>query len=449
MRVVATLFLVVAASARAQTTEIPIPFDSAQRVLAVTPVVAERLHLATPAWPVAGTYREARLYSVDPGGGFVLVVERSGGALQRFALSSTQRSALRDAIDAGMSTSGRPSAESAADLVSEPAGNAFARHQTFLAAVVYGPLAASLANDPSAAGAAYLIVTGGTFFASYGAQSNHFTRAQSDLAGGLGLAAGTGGWLLGYAATNNSDKGVRGVALGSALAGTIAGAALGQSLSDAEAHAAILGIKSVAALALATTTISGVSERGTAAAVAVVGALGYPLGVSFPRRAGFTVTAGDVEATGTAGLIGVLIGETAMSPVHRPSPRQYGAYLGTGYLAGIVVGSQVLARPFDLTQSEANILTVGAVAGGLLGAALPVLMGSSSNSALPGAASVGAILGAAAIASSFPRASVRRVGGVPARRLRDGGLRLTMTPESAVAAFAGVPGHHVLARLTF
>jgi hypothetical protein len=355
---------------------------------------------------------------------------------------------LRDAIDAGMATAGRPSVESAADLVSEPAGNAFARHQTFLAAVVYGPLAASLADDGSVAGAAYLLVTGGTFFASYGAQSNHFTRAQNDLAGGLGLAAGTGGWLLAGALANNSDKGVRGVALGSALVGTIAGVALGESLSDAEAHAALLGIESVAALTVSATTITGVPERGTAAAVALVGALGYPLGVRFPRRAGFTVTAGDVDATGTAGLIGALVGSAVLGPVHSPSSRQYGAYLGTGYLAGIAVGSQALARPFDLTQSEANIFAVGAVAGGLLGVALPVLSGSGDKTVLLGAASAGAILGAAALASSFPRPSAR-IGSVPAKRSLGGGLRFTMTPESAVAALAGVPGRHVLGRLTF
>src|SRR4051794_2528430 len=71
------------AVARAQVVETPIPFDSARRVLAVTPAVADRFHLSGPAWTVQGEYREARLYSVDPGGGFVLVVQRLSGALER------------------------------------------------------------------------------------------------------------------------------------------------------------------------------------------------------------------------------------------------------------------------------------------------------------------------------------------------------------------------------
>lgn len=134
-------------------------------------------------WPARGDYREARLYAIEPGGGFVLVVQQVSGVLERFTLTETERATLRAAVDAGMSATGRPSAESASDLVSEPAGNAFARHQTALAATIYAPLAASLADDGSVAGATYLLVTGGTFFASYAAtQSMPFTRAQSALA---------------------------------------------------------------------------------------------------------------------------------------------------------------------------------------------------------------------------------------------------------------------------
>jgi len=196
------LLSVCAAAVRSQTIERPQAFDSAQRIVEVTPALAQRLHLQAPAWPAHGDYHEARLYSVEPGGGFVLVIQQSSGALERYSLTDAERITLRGAIDAGMSATGRPSAESANDIVSEPAGNAFARHQTALAATIYAPLAASLATDGSVAGALYLLVTGGTFFATYAAtQSMPFTRAQSALAADLGLAAAANGFLVGYAAT--------------------------------------------------------------------------------------------------------------------------------------------------------------------------------------------------------------------------------------------------------
>ena len=54
---------------RAQVRERPVPFDSAGRVLAITPPLAARLGLASPAWPVTGDYLDARLYAIDDGAG--------------------------------------------------------------------------------------------------------------------------------------------------------------------------------------------------------------------------------------------------------------------------------------------------------------------------------------------------------------------------------------------
>jgi hypothetical protein len=293
----------------AQTIERPVPFDSALRVLAITPGVAERLHLQTAAalWPVQGSYREARLYSVQPGGSFTLVVQRMDGALERIALTPEQRSQLGAVVDAGMASAGRPSAELAADVVSQPAGNAFAARLTALSAFVYAPIASSLATDPSTGAALYLLVTGGAFFASYGAaQSTPFTRAQSDLAGNLGLAGATSGWLLGYAASGNSDRPTRAASFGGAVVGTIVGASLGRSLSDAEAHAATLGIEAAAVATAGAAGVLDAPHRATAGATALLGGFGYLAGVRYPRRAAYNVSAGDVEAVSTSGLVGAV-----------------------------------------------------------------------------------------------------------------------------------------------
>lgn len=431
-----TLLVMLVGTLRAQIIETPVPFDSAGRVVAVTPAVAERLKLLAPAWPVTGAYREVRLYSINPAGGFVLVAQLESGALQRYPLSALERETLSGAIDLAMRASGRPSAEAMADLVSEPAGNAFARHQTFLAATVYGPVAASLFDDGRSAGAAYLLTTGLAFFISYGAgQDTPFTRAQSDLAGNLGLATGVGGWLVGYASTGRAERGVRGAALGSAVVGTVAGASLGKRLSDAEVHAATLGIETQAVAGAMISAGVGADPRTTALVATVTGGLGFPVGLRYPRHASYKVTAGDVEAASTAGLIGMLVGGSILSTMDNPKWRPNLLVLGGSYLAGTAVGDLAIARRFDLTQSQANMLKVSAAAGGLIGLAIPVLSDANSTAADFAFAAGGATLGMAAMASTY---RVRRVG-----------MQLDFLPSGLTAATARVPGAHSLVRIRF
>jgi len=449
------LFLILsstcAAVMGAQTIERPQPFDSAQRILAITPALAQRLHLDAPAWPAHGEYREARLYAIEPGGGFVLVVQQATGALERFMLTDAGRAALRAAIDAGMSATGRPSAEVANDVVSEPAGNAFARHQTALAATIYAPLAASLADDGSVAGATYLLVTGGTFFASYAAtQSMPFTRAQSALAADLGLAAAANGFLVGYAATGGTDKGVRALTFGSAIAGTIAGATLGQSLSDAEAHAIYLGIESSSSVVVAAASGFGALGRGTAAAVAAAAPIGYFAGLQYPRRAAYRVTAGDVEAVGTAGLIGTLAAGALVSNVHSPTHRQLAAFLAPGFLVGALIGDRVFARPLDLTESQAGVLNVGTGAGALIGAAIPVIVGSRDSFAALSAGTIGAVLGAGIMTASFPSPdALHGLGHFRSSRFGATHPRFEVGTTSVAAILLGLPGRHTLAHVSF
>lgn len=449
-RIALGFFIAVARVAFAQTIETPAPFDSAARLFVVTPGVATRLGLSAPAWPVTGQYVDARLYSVSPGSGFVLVARSQSGVFQRFNMSEADRAALRATIDAAVVASGRPGSDVGTD-VSEPAGNGFARHLTVLGALAYGPLAASLGNDASTGGAAYLAVTGLTFFISYNAgQSGRITRAQSDLASNLGLAAGAAGGLVAYAATGNGDKGVRAIALGSGIAGTIAGASLGRPLTDAEAHAAVTGIEATAAAGWAISSAAGASWRGIAAAVAGSEALGYVVGVRYPRSASFKVTAGDMNAVQTAGLVGALYGGAALAAIDHPGPREIGLAMGSSYLGGIIVGNYAIARREDLSTSEANIATVGALAGGLIGLAIPVLTQSSDASLALGAAGFGATLGMAATLgiTKSNRADAVRLGNL--RKRSAPAWHITVPSASALAGLATrAPGRYPLLRVTF
>jgi hypothetical protein len=447
MRVVAVaaLLTLFAVHAGAQTTETPVPFDSAQRVLAVTPGLADRLGLRAPVWPVSGEFREARLYSVAPGGGFTLVVQRPTGAFERFTLDLTQRSALAEAVDAGMIAAGRLSTESAADKVSEPAGNAFARHLTIFSALFYGPLAASLADDGSAAGALYLVTTGVTYFLSYGsAQSNPFTRAQSDLAANLGLASMIGAGLAGYSVTGEAERGVRALALGGAVVGTMTGIGLGKRLSDAEAHSTIMGVELVAATGLAITGFAVADPRAAAISAVVGGAAGLPLGMAYPRHASYTLTAGDVDVIGTTGWIGMAWAGATLGD--DPSDARMQSTLGVGYLAGAFVGERLLARTLNISQSQANVVKLGAIAGGLVGLALPVLGGNDSPSLILGAVAAGGTLAVAGLTGSFPastRARTSRLGSTL------GHLQMSFSPEAAFGIVRRTPGRHSILRLTF
>jgi len=448
-RLALVVFLVVSRIASAQTIETPAPFDSAARLFVVTPGVATRLGLVTPAWPLSGQYVDARLYSVTPGGGFVLVARTESGVFERFPMSDAERAALQHVIDAAVTASGRLGADVGND-VSEPAGNGFARHLTVLGALAYGPLAASLSDNESGAGAAYLAVTGLTFFISYNAaRTGRITRAQSDLASNLGLAAAAGGGLLAYSVTGNGDRGVRAVALGSGIVGTIAGASLGRPLTDAEAHASVVGIEATAAAGWAASSAVGASPRGMAAAVAGSEVLGYALGVRYPRRASFRVTAGDMNAVQTAGLVGALFGGAVLSAMDGVGPRETGITMGSSYLAGIVIGNYTIARLEDLSTSEANIATVGALAGGLIGVALPVLTQSNDNSLAFGAAGFGATLGmAATLGITRQNRRAARVGALP--RGSETGWRVTAPSAFGLAGLAArAPGRYPLLRVTF
>jgi hypothetical protein len=153
-RVAATTALVlgVAADLAAQVSETPEPFDSAGRVRSITPPLAARLRLAAPAWPVAGDFVEARLYSVSTGG-FVVVAERRGGRLDRYLLTVDQRLALRGAVTGGMGRAGRVVGEERPLVISEPARGGFIRNQMILAAVLYAPALAALTGDGTAGAA--------------------------------------------------------------------------------------------------------------------------------------------------------------------------------------------------------------------------------------------------------------------------------------------------------
>src|SRR5688572_18396699 len=317
---VGALLLVFWGVAQAQVvTESPAPFDSAGRIMTVTPPLAARVGLPSDVWPVTGDYEEARLYA-SSAGGYVLAVHRRGGTIERYTFTDEAREALRVAVSRGMAVAGRPVTEERPELISEPARGAFVRNQMLIAALIYGPAAATFPEDASERTAAYLLVTGGTFFALMAASKNMaVTRAQNHLATdgayrGAFMARG-----LAFAFDVDDDDAWAASALLGGIVGSVAGFRLGRGYTDSEARAATFGSTTLGGTTAGVLGALGAfegaqsNERVAVAGIVAAGLLGYPLGVRYPRRAWYRVTAGDVMTLLPAGLVGGALGATLVA----------------------------------------------------------------------------------------------------------------------------------------
>lgn len=450
----AVLLMAAASRASAQVTETPEPFDSTGQVRSITPSLASRLQLTPPVWPVQGEYIEARLYAVSSGG-FVIVAERRGGVRDRYAIGDAEREALRSAVTTAM-IAGRVVGEESPATSSEPARGPFIRNQMILSAVVYGPAAGALTNSASAGTATYLLMTGASFF--YLANLSKrvvVTRAQNHLATDFALRGplATFGTFHAFGVEPNTD-----LAAGSTLAGGIGGSILGyqlaKRLTDSEAHSMTVGSTLLAAVGTGTLGSVGLFEnvedddgRRVAASLVAFGLAGLPLGLQYPRRARYTVTAGDVDLLPLGAILG---GAVAAIPFVESDvdDRAIAGAVTAGGVLGIYAADRLLVRRADHTESESALVWLGGVAGALMGAAIPVLTESDNGTFIAGATTLGALLGTiGAEALVEPRLAGRvRTGSGPGNGL---GARLRLAPLNLGLAAFGVPGRFSLVDVRF
>jgi len=234
------------------------------------------------------------------------------------------------------------------------------------------------------------------------------------------------------------------------VGGSATGYALGRGLTDAEAKS----MTSASTLAALTTLgvagtlglFSGHGSEQAAAAVALAGAIpGYALGPLYPRRAQYTVTNGDIQLIDlTALLCGMT---TTITISHRVRvDRAASALITAGLLTGVWVGDRVFARPFDHTETEGRLVAVGAVAGGLIGSAVPVLAQTYDKTTILAAATIGGWLGTA-LAESLVRP--RAAGSAAPAPARGDIRRLQLDWAGVTLAAAGRVGNHPIVRLSF
>ena len=449
--------------ANAQVRERPVAFDSAGRVTTITPPLAARLGLSAPLWPVSGDYLDARLYALDDSGSaFVLVVRRQREVLERYSLDASQRRELAAAIDRGNAlASARGGPDAIPTYISEPVRGSFVVNQTLLGGLVFGPLAASLLDDGAGATAAYLAVTGGSFFLSANmTKTSSVSRAQNHLSWHSARRGAIAADLAVYSLSGDDrgGKGYAAAALAGGIAGDVLGFVLGEPMTDAEAHGTSHGSTVMAALSLGLMGTAGAfnnnaGSRLATALIAGTGAIGYPLGLQYVRTAPYRVTAGDVGTLVTSEFLGLSAAATLL-PSRSARPELVYGVLTAGFALGAVAGDRLFVRPFDHTESEARLLQYGAGAGALVALAVPVLAQTSDTHVIFGAITAGGLLGALLTEQLIePQRARTGLGFVkPGSGNTPGwntGVDVRFAPESVLLAGLGLSGHHSILSLNF
>ena len=465
LAVAAAACAAVAPAARAQpgapTVERSAPFDSAGRVLVVTPALAARLRLAPPAFPVQGPFVDARLFTGPDAAAAlpaVLSVTRVGGAVERYALAAADRAALAAAIAAGLAASGPGLRGDTTTVVSQPAGRAFVRNQTALGLLLYGPAAAVLVGSGDEAGTTlgYAAGAGAAFALSLAiSQRQPVTRAQATLSGSMavGGAAAASDALLALATPDESRAYAAAVLLGG-VGGSVLGFHRAAGMTDAEASAssaaAFLGTATSVGVAVATNAYEdeGTGRAMVGANVAALAA-GYALGPRYARTGRYHVTAGDVEILSPAGTTGALLG-AALGSAFGGEGRRDGSYARApwvgataGLVAGTVLADRVLVRRRDHTSSEADLAGLGTTVGAALGLALAGSADANSGTGYLVAAGIGGLAGL-----GFSEALLKPAPDAGPRRLRTSLVRPLVRPLLQPGRLRVSPGGVALARLT-
>ncbi|MFL5488854.1 MAG: hypothetical protein ACJ8AJ_10270 [Gemmatimonadaceae bacterium] len=428
----------------AQVVERPVSFDSAGRVVVITPYIAERAALRAPWWPVAGEFREARLYTVNDST-YVLAVARPSGVVERYTLGAADR----DAIRAIVSRLPREVIAARTD-----ARNSFVRNQSLLGVFIYGPAFAGAISDNDASQVAgYLVVAGGTFFAaSEISRRIVISRPQSDLAFNMGHNFALAGLATMYLFRADDRAQSAGAFVGG-LAGTGLGLRFARNMTEADAVGTGFGSDLGALIGLGVSTAirgdrvctldfggSVCSDDRTQVAVTLVsGLLGYPIGLLYPRNARYNITPGDINALWSGLLVGSLAG-IALLP-ESPKRRAVATVITVGGVLGVIGADRFLVQRADHGRTEATQLLLGTAAGALMGGGAVALFTNAHHH--PQQVFVGSAVGSLAgmIATEHYLRPSPDAG--PPR------VRLTLNPGSIFLIASRTPGNHSLLNVRF
>jgi len=428
----------------AQVVERPVSFDSAGRVVVMTPYIAQRAALRAPWWPVAGDFTEARLYAVNDT--YVLAVNRPSGVVERFNLSAADREAISAIVS-------RLPGDVIASRVN--ARNSFVRGQTLLGVTVYGPaFAGTIRNNGAGQVAGYLVVAGGSFFAaSEISRRMLITRPQSDLSFNMGHNIALAGFATSYLFGADDGPPQAASTLVGGLVGTALGLRFARGMTEADAVGTGFGSDLGALIGLGVSEAvrgdggcGGVdigstcgTDKAEIATILASGLVGYPLGLLYPRNARYHVTAGDINTLWPGALVGGLAGAALLH--ESPSVRAAASAVTAGGVLGVILADRFLVQRADHSRTEATQLLFGTVAGSLVGAGVANLFVNAHHSPEPVFA-LSAIGGLAGIIGT--EIYLQPSGDAGQQR-----FSVTFNPTAIALTAARTPGNHSLINVRF
>jgi hypothetical protein len=285
------------------------------------------------------------------------------------------------------------------------------------------------------------------------------SRPMNDLSFNTGRNGALAGSGILYLLGGDDNARAAGMFVGG-LAGTALGLRFGRGMTEAEAVGAGFGADLGALIALGTTgmirgdsgecvfdPIAGTTvceeerfgEKAQIFTIIASGLLGYPLGVLYPRNSSYNVTPGDIQTLWPALLLGVGAG-VSLLPESPKTSTAFAAATGGGII-GVWLGDRFLVRRADHSRTDAGLIGLGTLAGGLMGAGVAVLLDRDIDNPQPvfALATLGGLVGLVVTERTRdprPDAGRQRV-------------RVTLNPVG-LAAFAGrAPGTHSILTVRF
>ena len=163
------------------------------------------------------------------------------------------------------------------------------------------------------------------------------------------------------------------------------------------------------------------------------------MGVLYPRNARYHVTPGDIQTLWATTLLGTAIAGSFLSA--KSTGRIVPATLTAGGVLGILAGDRFLVQRYDHSRTDGGRVTLGTVAGGLMGAGVAALINSDNPGPhlVLGLASVGGLAGLI-ITEKYLDAATD--AGQPR-------FRVTFNPAGLATLATHAPGNHPLLNVRF
>jgi hypothetical protein len=324
----------------------------------------------------------------------------------------------------------------------------FVRNQTILGAAIYAPaLATTITSNGLAWGAAYLLVTGGSYVAAAEvSREMKVTDPMQTLATWAPVHGAAAAWVLSNSAGLNR-QGTAAVIAGASLGGTALALWKGRDMNANEAAATLAGGDVGALTAFGVATAAGLGTNGGSnqprLLVTVGGMLaGAPLGHAYAALAPYHVTRGDLLAMGATSGIGMLAGLAVVANDPNPGDRKLATALTVGGVAGLVAGDRLFTSRYDHSEGDGTLMIGGALAGGLMGAGVAALTGASTSRWTTSSAIATTVGAAAGLAWSQYYLRPKADGAMQLGRLE-------LNPAGFVGAATGAAGTYTLGTIRF